>query len=451
MIQQRSLRATDRPLIEQLLRSVTAFTEDEHAVALEVVDARLAHPESDAYRFILSVSIDKEATDTDERIAGYLCYGRTPMTRSTYDLYWLATSPSFAPLGIAQGLVAQMEGEIAAAGGGLIRVETGSREGLGAAVHFYDALGFERSATLLDFYAPANDLIIFTKRVRATSRPHEPEIDEAALYDAAFGYRDYAAERDFLLACARRFGERDVRRVLAWASGPGRHLRAFADLGIAGAGTDASATMIAYAHRLASLRGGTGPEIRFIQAALDERPASKEPLAVDLSFVPLSSIHLLTTESAMVRHLRVAAELLEVGGLHVIEATHPGDLSPTGVNHTEWTEVRADATVEARFRMHIDRITPERVVPVTLEVVRSAAKKSLTTAGSAGRSAASTSMSPRLRQEDRWFIPDLDGWRAIIRMVEQFRLVASLGDFNVSVPFEHNAAWRLILVLRRMA
>ena len=73
-----------------------------------------------------------------------------------------------------------MEDEIAAAGGGLIRVETGSREGIGSAVHFYDALGFERTSKILDFYAPSDNLIIFTKRVgprlsvpspRSTKRP----------------------------------------------------------------------------------------------------------------------------------------------------------------------------------------------------------------------------------------------------------------------------------------
>ena len=53
-----------------------------------------------------------------------------------------------------------------------------------------------------------------------------------------------------------------------------------------------------------------------------------------------------------------------VDPVHVIEATHPADLTPTGVHHTEWTEVRGDTTVDARFRMHIDRITADRLVPV---------------------------------------------------------------------------------------
>lgn len=444
MIRQRGLEPADRAAIAGLLASLEAFTDDERAVALELVDHRLAHPESDDYRFLLAV-VTPDGEDEDqkggaERLAGYLCYGRTPMTRSTYDLYWIGTSPDFARSGVARGLIARMEGEIAREGGGLLRVETGSREGHGAAVHFYDAVGFARTATIADFYAPGDDLIIFTRRVRGAAEADAPALDEAALYDAAFGYRDYPAERDFLLACARRFGDREVRRVLAWSSGPGRHLKAFADVGIGGVGTDASAVMIAYATRLAGGRVGAGAELHFTRAALDELP---EPAVapVDLSFVPLSSIHLLATPDAMARHLRVAAALLRPGGVHVIEATHPADLTPSGVHHTEWTEVRGDTTVDARFRMHIDRITGDRLVPVTLEVVRTTSKKG----------GASVAGAPRFRQEDRWFIPDLEGWRAILARVPELELAAALGDFNVDVPFEHSAAWRLILVLKRRA
>lgn len=446
MIRQRGLEPSDRPLLAALLESLEGFNDDERAVALELIDHRLAHPASDDYRFILSFSsLSPEGSGQAEELAGYLCYGRTPMTRSTYDIYWIATSPSYVRSGVARGLVARLESEIAREGGGLIRVETGSREGQGGALHFYDALAFSRTATVADFYLPGDDLVIFTKRVRVESAFDAFDGDETALYDAAFGYRDYTAERDFLLACARRFGTREVRRVLAWSAGPGRHLKAFVDGGVGGTGTDPSAAMVAYAQRLAGGRGGQpqgggGAEARFVRAALDERPDADPPvLPADLSFVLLSSIHLLITPDAVERHLRVAAALLRPGGLHVIEATHPGDLLPSGVNHTEWTEVRGDTTVDARFRMHLDRLTPDRVVPVTLEVVRTTGKKG------------PSNGAPRFKQEDRWYIPEVEGWRAILARVPELQLVATLGDFNVDVPFDHAAAWRLILVLKKVA
>lgn len=430
MIAHRALAAGDRARVVDLLRSIAAFGEAERAVALELVDARLAHPNADDCRFVVA------ADDATAEIAGYLCYGRTPMTERAYDLYWLVVAPPHARSSVAADLVARMEREVSEAGGGLVRVEAGSREAQGATLRFYAAAGFTRATTLEDFYAAGDDLVLFTRRVpaaadAATGAGGAAELDEAALQDAAFGYRDYAKERDFLLACAARFGARDVRRVLAWASGSGRHLLAFADGGASGVGVDGSPALVAYATRLASSRS-LAPAVSFRVGALGDAADLGGPF--DLSFVPLSSIHQLGSEALLVRHLEAAAVSLAPGGVHVIEATHPGDLSPAGANHTEWTEVRGDLVIDARFRMHLDRRVGS-VVPVTLDVVCAGDKRA--------------SPRGRLKQEDRWFIPDLATWRSVAARVPAFELAAALGDFRVDVPFEHSAAWRLILVLRR--
>lgn len=437
----RGLVHGDRQRVDVLLSGVHAFTSDERDVALELVDHAIARPESDDYRFLLAAP----DASSDEPLLGYLCYGRTPMTCSTYDLYWVATAPEHARQGVAKTLVHAMEREIAREGGGLVRVETGSREGHGAAVRFYDALGFVRSALIEDFYAPGDHLLIFTRRIApdGTAIDAAPTSDEA-LIDAAFGYRDYAAERDFFLACARRFGGRDVRRVLAWECGPGRHLAAFADLGIAAAGVDTSENMIAYARGVLGASLATrSPRSELACSPLHAAPSVS---AVDLSFVALSAIHQLTTPDAMIQHLRGAASVLAPSGLHIIEATHPLDLTPSGVHHTEWTEVRKGAVVHARFRMHIDRATsgpngPEagamrRTVPVTLEVVSE-------------RREGPASPLRSLRREDVWFVPTLPDYRAMLAEVPELQLVATLGDFNPDVPFDHPAAWRLLLVLRK--
>jgi ribosomal protein S18 acetylase RimI-like enzyme len=429
-LEQRPLAAEDRPLVVELLESIDAFTDAERAVALELVDARLSHPEIDDYRFLLAF-----ATDDAPRLAGYLCYGRTPMTQAAYDLYWLATSPACARMGVARALVSSMEEEIAHAGGGVVRVETGSREGHGAAVQFYDSLGYARATTIDDFYAPGDDLILFTRRIPADgalARREDQDLDEAALYDAAFGYRDYDKERDFLLTCARRFGTVEPHRVLAWASGSGRHLVAFADAGIGGLGVEPSPALATYGERL--LRARNAADARIVEGPLDERLRDVAPF--DLSFVPLSSVHQLVSEDALVRHLEAAAAALRAGGVHVIEATHPADLGQSGVNHTEWTELRDGLVIDARFKMHIDRIADDRTVPVTLDVVCNDAGKKGPPRG-------------RLKQEDRWFIPDLPTWQSIAARVPELELVAALGDFNADVSFDHAAAWRLILVFRK--
>jgi ubiquinone/menaquinone biosynthesis C-methylase UbiE len=301
-------------------------------------------------------------------------------------------------------------------------------------VHFYDATGFGRAGLIEDFYAPGDDLIIYSKRVSGEVAPPVVDIGEASLIDAAFGYRDYASERDFLLACARHFGTRAPRRVLAWACGTGRHLSAFADVGVVGVGVDASETLLAYGRRLVGQRSAD-PSITFERAHLDEHPALEK---VDLSFVLLSSIHQLLTPEAIESHLRQAARLLHPGGLHVIEATHPQDLIGQKSSGTEWTEVRGDRVVDARFRMHLSRMSPSHVVPVTLEVVCST------------RSRTRSDERQSMVQESQWFVPDVNEWQAIAGAVPELSLVAQLGDFHVDVPLQHPAAWRLILVFRKL-
>jgi ribosomal protein S18 acetylase RimI-like enzyme len=154
----RSLGAADRAPLEAVLRSGDTFRDDEIEVALELIDDALADPKSDYW---IRVAV------LEGEIAGYLCFGPTPMTRCSYDLYWLATGARFRGRGVARTLALAMEDELRARGGGAIRVETSDSEGYGAARHLYDRLGYPLAARLPDFYAPGDDLLIYFKRVGA--------------------------------------------------------------------------------------------------------------------------------------------------------------------------------------------------------------------------------------------------------------------------------------------
>ena len=78
-VQIRKLQADDRPLIKGVLGSDETFRDDEVDVALELVDDALGNAQSDYWFRIAEV---------EGEIAGYLCYGPTPMTDGTFDLYW---------------------------------------------------------------------------------------------------------------------------------------------------------------------------------------------------------------------------------------------------------------------------------------------------------------------------------------------------------------------------
>lgn len=164
-IRLRALEQKDRPHLAELIHSIAAFSAVAKEIAIEIIDARLARPELDDYRFVLAWSIEERGP---EQLAGFVCYGPTPMTQSTYDLYWLGTASSLRRLGVGRCLVAQMEKEIAKEGGTLVRAETASRNR--AAAGFYPGVGFVLAATLDSFYAPGNAMLLFTKRLNKRRR-----------------------------------------------------------------------------------------------------------------------------------------------------------------------------------------------------------------------------------------------------------------------------------------
>ena len=153
----RPARAEDRPAILAAIGSDATFHAGEIAVATELVDAGL---DGDG-DYLLRVAF------ADGDVAGYVCFGRTPMTRATYDLYWIVTHAAARGRGVARALLAAVEREVAAAGGGQIRVETSETEGYGAARALYERAGYPLAATFADFYAPGDALLVYYKRVPA--------------------------------------------------------------------------------------------------------------------------------------------------------------------------------------------------------------------------------------------------------------------------------------------
>lgn len=152
----RRLQARDRLPIEEMVAKDGLFLPEERAVALELVDSALAEPGGD-YRVLVA--------EFEGRVAGYICYGPTPMTEGTWDLYWIVTHPDARGLGIGRTLAEAMERELRGLGARLVRVETSRTEAYGAAQSFYTRLGYPVVAELRDFYKPGDDLLILMKRL----------------------------------------------------------------------------------------------------------------------------------------------------------------------------------------------------------------------------------------------------------------------------------------------
>lgn len=149
----RPVGRAQRARLESLVRGTGLFREAEVRTAVELLDEALDG--DDDYRFV-------GAFDGDE-LVGYACFGPTPDTLGTFDLYWIAVDRGRQGAGIGTQLVAAVEDRLAADGGRLIVVETSSRAEYVPTRAFYEARGYSRTATIAGYYAPSDDLVIYVK------------------------------------------------------------------------------------------------------------------------------------------------------------------------------------------------------------------------------------------------------------------------------------------------
>ncbi len=126
--------------------------------ALELVDLA-STPGNRDYQILVA------ARDTEHRVVGYVCYGPTPMTEGTFDLYWIASDPIVRGQGVGAALVSAMEGDIRRRKGRLIRIETSAMEAYGPTRGFYAAMQYREESRFRDFYKVGEDLIILAKRL----------------------------------------------------------------------------------------------------------------------------------------------------------------------------------------------------------------------------------------------------------------------------------------------
>jgi len=149
----RPVERAHRGRVEALVRATGLFRASEAETAVEVLDESLAG--EDDYRWL-------GAFDGDT-LAGFVCWGPTPGTEGTYDLYWLVVDPARHGQGIGTQLLSDVERRLRTDDGRLIVTETSSRADYEPTRAFYEHRGYTRAATIPGYYAPGDDLVIYSK------------------------------------------------------------------------------------------------------------------------------------------------------------------------------------------------------------------------------------------------------------------------------------------------
>jgi len=154
----RKMIGDDRDPIYEIIKQTRMFTGAEIDVAMELIDIFLNNKKQQDYIIYVAESEVKE-------VVGYVCYGPTPATEGTYDLYWIAVSPNVQGKGIGKELLTFTENEILQQNGRLIIIETSSQPKYLPTQQFYIKNNYRIDAQIKDFYRPGDDRLIFVKRL----------------------------------------------------------------------------------------------------------------------------------------------------------------------------------------------------------------------------------------------------------------------------------------------
>ncbi|MBN2611840.1 MAG: GNAT family N-acetyltransferase [Bacteroidales bacterium] len=151
-----NLKEKDKKDIKDLLISTGFFHDYEIDVAIEIIETTLEKGEETAgYQFIIA--------ENDGTMLGFSCFGKTPCTEASFDLYWIAVHKTVMNRGIGGVLLEKCEEFIKKMHGINIWIETSSRDIYLPTRNFYEKKGYTLEAELSDFYAKGDNKVIFRK------------------------------------------------------------------------------------------------------------------------------------------------------------------------------------------------------------------------------------------------------------------------------------------------
>ena len=156
----RGLSVTDRPAFQYLLSRIKEFNLEDQLLAMELIEITLDQPSQKDYDFFVAV-------EGEQQVVGFVCYGPTPLTDGTFDLYWIAVDPDFSGNGVGGLLLKTAEDEVIRRHGRMLLIETSSDPVYENTRRFYLKNGYHLAESIKDFYRDGEDRVTFIKRLRA--------------------------------------------------------------------------------------------------------------------------------------------------------------------------------------------------------------------------------------------------------------------------------------------
>lgn len=153
----REMSAEDKEPLLAILRGTREFKASEVPVAEELLTSFLEQSLTSGYHVWIALEKGKSVR------RGYVCFGPTPLTEGTWDIYWIVVDSACRGAGIGTALLRHAEQEIQKAGGRMILIETSSKDEYRSTHRFYAGMGYRRIGFIPDFYTPGDGKITLQK------------------------------------------------------------------------------------------------------------------------------------------------------------------------------------------------------------------------------------------------------------------------------------------------
>lgn len=148
----------DREGIAQLLEKTPQFTDEEKKCALELTDSFIKSGEATGYDFLVA--------ETDKgKLAGYICFGKIPLTDACYDIYWIVVDPVCQDKKIGTRLLSAAEEILVKLSARKFFTETSSQKKYLSAQNFYQKNGFRLVSYIQDYYKIGDGKFVFMKNI----------------------------------------------------------------------------------------------------------------------------------------------------------------------------------------------------------------------------------------------------------------------------------------------
>ncbi len=108
-------------------------------------------------------SYQSYVAELNGKVIGWVCFGETPCTLGTFDIYWIAVEPTLQRQGAGKFMLEFSENEIKKQNGRLAVVETSGMKRYESTQKFYEKNNYDLAAKIPNFYAPGDDKLIYIK------------------------------------------------------------------------------------------------------------------------------------------------------------------------------------------------------------------------------------------------------------------------------------------------